>query len=105
MTRRNAGGHACNPSTRYERWRVVSNMQSMVVAYLKAHSSVRVMLVEKTDRLYRNLKDLHRLVRVERQDDTRPTRAADLGRIVGACVRTAGTAPKTPSTQLCTIEL
>ena len=26
-------------------------------AYLKAHPSVRVMLVEKTDRLYRNLKD------------------------------------------------
>src|SRR5215472_14242186 len=28
-----------------------------MVAYLKAHQSVRVMLVEKTDRLYRNLKD------------------------------------------------
>jgi len=28
-----------------------------MVAYLRAHSSVRVMLVEKTDRLYRNLKD------------------------------------------------
>ena len=28
-----------------------------MVAYLKAHSAVRVMLVEKTDRLYRNLKD------------------------------------------------
>lgn len=28
-----------------------------MVAYLKAHSSIRVMLVEKTDRLYRNLKD------------------------------------------------
>jgi site-specific DNA recombinase len=28
-----------------------------IVAYLKAHPSVRVMLVEKTDRLYRNLKD------------------------------------------------
>src|SRR5258705_5460631 len=28
-----------------------------MVVYLKAHSSVRVMLVEKTDRLYRNLKD------------------------------------------------
>ena len=28
-----------------------------MVAYLKVHSSVRVMLVEKTDRLYRNLKD------------------------------------------------
>jgi DNA invertase Pin-like site-specific DNA recombinase len=28
-----------------------------MVAYLKAHSSVRVVLVEKTDRLYRNLKD------------------------------------------------
>ena len=28
-----------------------------MVAYLKAHASVRVMLVEKTDRLYRNLKD------------------------------------------------
>ena len=28
-----------------------------MVAYLKAHPSVRVMLVEKTDRLYRNLKD------------------------------------------------
>src|SRR5271167_2605703 len=28
-----------------------------MIAYLKAHSSVRVMLVEKTDRLYRNLKD------------------------------------------------
>jgi site-specific DNA recombinase len=28
-----------------------------MVAYLKAHRSVRVMLVEKTDRLYRNLKD------------------------------------------------
>ena len=28
-----------------------------MVAYLKAHLSVRVMLVEKTDRLYRNLKD------------------------------------------------
>ena len=28
-----------------------------MVAYLQAHSSVRVMLVEKTDRLYRNLKD------------------------------------------------
>ena len=27
-----------------------------MVAYLKAHPSVRVMLVEKTDRLYRNLK-------------------------------------------------
>src|SRR5215467_5173387 len=30
---------------------------SEMVAYLKAHLSVRVMLVEKTDRLYRNLKD------------------------------------------------
>src|SRR6266516_3668835 len=28
-----------------------------MVAYLKAHPSVHVMLVEKTDRLYRNLKD------------------------------------------------
>jgi DNA invertase Pin-like site-specific DNA recombinase len=28
-----------------------------MAAYLKAHSSVRVLLVEKTDRLYRNLKD------------------------------------------------
>src|SRR4030088_1597680 len=28
-----------------------------MVAYLKAHPDVRVMLVEKTDRLYRNLKD------------------------------------------------
>jgi len=28
-----------------------------MVAYLKARPSVRVMLVEKTDRLYRNLKD------------------------------------------------
>jgi predicted site-specific integrase-resolvase len=28
-----------------------------MVTYLKAHPSVRVMLVEKTDRLYRNLKD------------------------------------------------
>jgi DNA invertase Pin-like site-specific DNA recombinase len=28
-----------------------------MVAYLKAHPSVRIMLVEKTDRLYRNLKD------------------------------------------------
>src|SRR5215470_3607831 len=28
-----------------------------MVGYLKAHTSVRVMLVEKTDRLYRNLKD------------------------------------------------
>src|SRR4029077_12943314 len=28
-----------------------------VVAYLKAHTSARVMLVEKTDRLYRNSKD------------------------------------------------
>src|SRR5437762_6346997 len=28
-----------------------------MVAYLKAHPFVRVMLVEKTDRLYRNLKD------------------------------------------------
>jgi site-specific DNA recombinase len=30
---------------------------SEMVTYLKAHPSVRVMLVEKTDRLYRNLKD------------------------------------------------
>src|SRR5918995_3556731 len=28
-----------------------------MVAYLKAHPAMRVMLVEKTDRLYRNLKD------------------------------------------------
>jgi hypothetical protein len=28
-----------------------------MIAYLEAHPSVRVMLVEKTDRLYRNLKD------------------------------------------------
>jgi site-specific DNA recombinase len=28
-----------------------------MVAYLKAHRSIRLMLVEKTDRLYRNLKD------------------------------------------------
>src|SRR5215467_5527161 len=28
-----------------------------MIAYLKAHPAVRVMLVEKTDRLYRNLKD------------------------------------------------
>jgi len=28
-----------------------------MVAYLKVHPAVRVMLVEKTDRLYRNLKD------------------------------------------------
>jgi DNA invertase Pin-like site-specific DNA recombinase len=28
-----------------------------MVAYLKSHPSIRVMLVEKTDRLYRNLKD------------------------------------------------
>ena len=30
---------------------------SEMVAYLKAHPTVRAMLVEKTDRLYRNLKD------------------------------------------------
>lgn len=30
---------------------------SEMVSYLKAHPAVRVMLVEKTDRLYRNLKD------------------------------------------------
>jgi site-specific DNA recombinase len=30
---------------------------SEMVAYLKAHPAVRVLLVEKTDRLYRNLKD------------------------------------------------
>ena len=29
-----------------------------MVAYLKAHPAGRVLLVEKTDRLYRNLKDL-----------------------------------------------
>jgi DNA invertase Pin-like site-specific DNA recombinase len=28
-----------------------------MVGYLKSHPSVRVVLVEKTDRLYRNLKD------------------------------------------------
>ena len=28
-----------------------------MIAYLKAHPTVRAMLVEKTDRLYRNLKD------------------------------------------------
>ena len=28
-----------------------------MIAYLKSHTSVRIMLVEKTDRLYRNLKD------------------------------------------------
>ena len=28
-----------------------------MVAYLRAHPAVRVLLVEKTDRLYRNLKD------------------------------------------------
>jgi site-specific DNA recombinase len=28
-----------------------------MVAYLKAHPSIRALLVEKTDRLYRNLKD------------------------------------------------
>jgi hypothetical protein len=28
-----------------------------MVAYLKAHPSIRVMLVEETDRFYRNLKD------------------------------------------------
>ena len=28
-----------------------------MIAYLKAHSNTRVLLVEKTDRLYRNLKD------------------------------------------------
>ena len=28
-----------------------------MVAYLRTHPSVRVLLVEKTDRLYRNLKD------------------------------------------------
>ena len=28
-----------------------------MVAYLKAHPAVRILLVEKTDRLYRNLKD------------------------------------------------
>jgi DNA invertase Pin-like site-specific DNA recombinase len=28
-----------------------------LIAYLKAHSAVRILLVEKTDRLYRNLKD------------------------------------------------
>ncbi len=28
-----------------------------MVGYLKAHPTIRVMLVEKTDRLYRNLKD------------------------------------------------
>src|SRR5438034_3193786 len=32
-----------------------------MVAYLKVHPSVRVMLVEKTDRLYRNLKDWGRV--------------------------------------------
>ena len=30
---------------------------SAMVAYLRVHSTVRVLLVEKTDRLYRNLKD------------------------------------------------
>ena len=28
-----------------------------MIAYLRAHPSIRVLLVEKTDRLYRNLKD------------------------------------------------
>ena len=28
-----------------------------MVAYLRAHPAVRMLLVEKTDRLYRNLKD------------------------------------------------
>jgi hypothetical protein len=28
-----------------------------MVAYLKTHSAVRLLLVEKTDRLYRNIKD------------------------------------------------
>src|ERR1700741_4369387 len=28
-----------------------------MIAYLKEHPSIRIMLVEKTDRLYRNLKD------------------------------------------------
>src|SRR6266851_10451467 len=30
---------------------------SAMVAYLRAHPTIRVLLVEKTDRLYRNLKD------------------------------------------------
>src|SRR5437016_12307232 len=30
---------------------------SAMVAYLRVHPTVRVLLVEKTDRLYRNLKD------------------------------------------------
>src|ERR1700751_1502989 len=30
---------------------------SAMVAYLRVHPAVRVLLVEKTDRLYRNLKD------------------------------------------------
>ena len=33
------------------------NAFSEMIAYLEAHPSVRVMLVEKTDRLYRNLRD------------------------------------------------
>jgi predicted site-specific integrase-resolvase len=42
-----------------------------MVGYLKAHTSVRVMLVEKTDRLYRNLKDW---VTVDELDVEMPSR-------------------------------
>src|SRR5882762_9530521 len=37
-----------------------TNFEAMI-AYLKRHPQVRVVLVEKTDRLYRNLKDWVRL--------------------------------------------
>src|SRR6202163_1636447 len=36
-----------------------------MVAYLKAYPALRVMLVEKTDRLYRNLKDWVRMDELE----------------------------------------
>jgi hypothetical protein len=77
---------------------------SEMVAYLKAHPSVRLMLVEKTDRLYRNLKDWvtideldvemhfpkeYWLVRMERQAHSGQARGARARRAMGAGSRRA----------------
>jgi DNA invertase Pin-like site-specific DNA recombinase len=46
-----------------------------MISYLKSHPPVRVLLVEKTDRLYRNLKDVHLrlyLPHPEHQQDDEP---------------------------------
>lgn len=52
-----------------------------MVKYLRKHPGVRIILVEKTDRLYRNLKDWVTLDETERRNPSRQGRCGAVARL------------------------